>query len=835
MSADRAWKRSIGRPDVEIAILDTGIRWNNGQLRKKIALNEAELPTPQTTGGAACAQDDCNGDGAFDVDDFANDPRVSDHRRPRRGRLHPRRERPDRRLRRRRRQRRQRLRRRHRRLGLLRRRQRPLRRLELLERLQPRLGPRRRGRVADERRRRRHGRLPALPDRAAAVVGHLRDGRQQLLPGRPLRRGQQHRGRGGRGRRPVQLALRPGGVRGGLPQGRLPRDRLLGPQHGRPQHPDRLRRGDAGAGQRVRRGGARPEQRRDRRLPRRPRDPHLGADRHLVPQLRHDPVRRPRPRGHAGGHRIAGHRPGGGSGRARGVLRTPEDARGAARAERDQAAAHAHRRGRGGAEHHRHRRARPRAGRLGPALRLRAPRPRARARADRPGQDPAAGPHHRPRLVRAAQPRSPDLGSDQRAAVRQARGRLHVEAPVGAGHRAGRGRLPGRGHAERLGAASTARSARSTSTPCAPRSTRAPAAAPPPIPPRPPRARATRTRTSPPSPCACVVTDTAGNRGEDRKVLFAYRDTTLHAGWARHTGTGRRGLAAAVRPGRRQPARHRGGRLERRAERAEGRRHAARRASTAASRSGRSPTRTCTRARPPTHRSAPPREVAAHAGDRRRRRRPRARDRGLGGRARLRLERRRQRGPRLPGPDRPVEVDAPRCARARTTSSAASSPRRRSATWWAAPPSRSWCRRSTSTCTPGTARATPLPGFPSKLQGSRARRGRDHQHGRRSATSPATRARRSSCPPPSSTPIPRRRARPTGPLDLAGTIRGGRHEHPRERAGRQRAHVRARRERGGPARLADQAERRGAGRASAGRARAWTTCWPTWTPTRCSR
>ena len=28
-----------------------------------------------------------------------------------------------------------------------------------------------------------------------------------------------------------------------------------------------------------------------------------------------------------------------------------------------------------------------------------------------------------------------------------------------------------------------------------------------------------------------VVTDTAGNRGEDRKVLFAYRDTTLHQGW----------------------------------------------------------------------------------------------------------------------------------------------------------------------------------------------------------------------------------------------------------------------------------------------------------------
>ena len=51
------------------------------------------------------------------------------------------------------------------------------------------------------------------------------------------------------------------------------------------------------------------------------------------------------------------------------------------------------------AEHHRRRRARPGAGGLGPALRLRPARPRPRPRADRRGQDPAAGAHHRPRLV----------------------------------------------------------------------------------------------------------------------------------------------------------------------------------------------------------------------------------------------------------------------------------------------------------------------------------------------------------------------------------------------------------------------------------------------------
>ena len=30
-----------------------------------------------------------------------------------------------------------------------------------------------------------------------------------------------------------------------------------------------------------------------------------------------------------------------------------------------------------------------------------------------------------------------------------------------------------------------------------------------------------------------VVTDSSGNRGEDRKVLFAYRDTSQHSGWPR--------------------------------------------------------------------------------------------------------------------------------------------------------------------------------------------------------------------------------------------------------------------------------------------------------------
>ena len=86
-------------------------------------------------------------------------------------------------------------------------------------------------------------------------------------------------------------------------------------------------------------------------------------------------------------------------------------------------------------------------------------------------------------------------------------------------------------------------------------------------------------------------------------MLFAYRDATLHEGYVEGPRHRRRGVAAAVRPRRRQRARHGAGRLERRAARPE--RTTARRcrASTAASRCARGSTRTCTRAPRPTARS----------------------------------------------------------------------------------------------------------------------------------------------------------------------------------------------------------------------------------------
>jgi hypothetical protein len=79
---DTAWQNTTGRPEVVLAVLDSGIRWNDagamGDLRRKTYINKAELPLPQ-----GCTQYDCNGDSVFNVVDYAGDTRVnlSDSRR----------------------------------------------------------------------------------------------------------------------------------------------------------------------------------------------------------------------------------------------------------------------------------------------------------------------------------------------------------------------------------------------------------------------------------------------------------------------------------------------------------------------------------------------------------------------------------------------------------------------------------------------------------------------------------------------------------------------------------------------------------------------------------
>ena len=146
-SSPTAWQTTTGRPDVTIAVLDSGIKWNDRgamtDLRSKIRLNRGELPQPRHDRAAAlepgvdCAPTppayDANGDGVFNVARLrvrhARRARPRARRRTGVGPAGPARPagRADR-VHRRHGRRRQRLRRRHRRLGLPRRRQRPVRR-----------------------------------------------------------------------------------------------------------------------------------------------------------------------------------------------------------------------------------------------------------------------------------------------------------------------------------------------------------------------------------------------------------------------------------------------------------------------------------------------------------------------------------------------------------------------------------------------------------------------------------------------------------------------------------------------------------------------------------
>jgi hypothetical protein len=65
-NAAGAWKITRGDPNVNVAILDTGINWDDAALRNQVALNGAELPAP--TGN--------DGNGILSVDDFKDDPKV---------------------------------------------------------------------------------------------------------------------------------------------------------------------------------------------------------------------------------------------------------------------------------------------------------------------------------------------------------------------------------------------------------------------------------------------------------------------------------------------------------------------------------------------------------------------------------------------------------------------------------------------------------------------------------------------------------------------------------------------------------------------------------------
>ena len=89
-AVDTGWQTTVGRPDVGISVLDSGIKWDDAgamnDLRFKLRINRGELPTPNHSGpalvsGTNCASyanaDDANSDGVFNLRDFACDSRVS--------------------------------------------------------------------------------------------------------------------------------------------------------------------------------------------------------------------------------------------------------------------------------------------------------------------------------------------------------------------------------------------------------------------------------------------------------------------------------------------------------------------------------------------------------------------------------------------------------------------------------------------------------------------------------------------------------------------------------------------------------------------------------------
>ncbi len=89
-AVDTAWQVTTGRPDVTIAVLDSGIKWNDAQamrdLRDKIRLNKGELPRPRVDRKPLDPSEPCpkgghggydlNGDGVVNLPDYACDSRI---------------------------------------------------------------------------------------------------------------------------------------------------------------------------------------------------------------------------------------------------------------------------------------------------------------------------------------------------------------------------------------------------------------------------------------------------------------------------------------------------------------------------------------------------------------------------------------------------------------------------------------------------------------------------------------------------------------------------------------------------------------------------------------
>ena len=77
LSLDQALTRHSGDFATVVAVVDSGIYWDDSRAAATVWLHRGELPTPQRADGTPIEGGDLDGDGAFTLADWAEDPRVS--------------------------------------------------------------------------------------------------------------------------------------------------------------------------------------------------------------------------------------------------------------------------------------------------------------------------------------------------------------------------------------------------------------------------------------------------------------------------------------------------------------------------------------------------------------------------------------------------------------------------------------------------------------------------------------------------------------------------------------------------------------------------------------
>ena len=77
MHLDRALALETGDFAITIAVLDSGIRWDEGNVLRKWRLNTKELPLPRRSDGTTSTTYDLTGDGLVNIDDYKQDSRVT--------------------------------------------------------------------------------------------------------------------------------------------------------------------------------------------------------------------------------------------------------------------------------------------------------------------------------------------------------------------------------------------------------------------------------------------------------------------------------------------------------------------------------------------------------------------------------------------------------------------------------------------------------------------------------------------------------------------------------------------------------------------------------------